>query len=134
MQDSGGKAFYIYQVEYSLIWWKAEDEKIIMLLEIGACLKEQSLYSATVQDSAMSHCKLKDPMETSKDITCHAEYIAGLSSAALSNYLNVASYTYFFLFLNKRHHSQASIIFSKGKTTEYHNDYIAKENFNPIKP
>lgn len=65
-----------------------------MLLEIGACLKEQSLYSATVQDSAMSHCKLKDPMETSKDITCqYAEYSVGLSSAALSNYLNVVSYT-----------------------------------------
>lgn len=65
-----------------------------MLLEIGACLKEQSLYSATVQDSEMSHCKLQDPMETSKDITCqYAEYIVGLSSAAQSNYLNVVSYT-----------------------------------------
>lgn len=62
----------------------------------------------------MAHCKLKDPMEISKDITCqYAEYIVGLSSAALSNYLNFVSCTSFFLFLNKRQHSQASIFVSK---------------------
>lgn len=82
-----------------MIWWKGEAEKIITFLEIGACLKEQSLCYATVQDSAMAHCKLKVPMEISKDITCqYAEYNVGLSSAALSNYLNFVSCTSFFYF------------------------------------
>lgn len=77
-----------------MIWYKAEAEKIILSLNIGTSLKEQTLYSAMVWDSEMVHCKLKDPMEISKDITCqYAEYIVGLSSTALSNYLNFISYT-----------------------------------------
>lgn len=82
-----------------MIWWKGETEKIIIPLDMGASLKEQTLYSAMVWDSEMAHCKLKDPMEISKDITCqYAEYIVGLSSAALSNYLNFVSCTSFFYF------------------------------------
>lgn len=70
-----------------------------MSLEISASLKEQTLYPATVWDSEMAHCKLKDPMEISKAITCqYAEYIVGLSSAVLSNYLNFVSCTSFFHF------------------------------------
>jgi len=79
--------------------WEEESEKVIISLEIGASLKEQMLYSGTVQDSEMAQCKLKGPMEISKDITCQcSECIVGLSSAALSNYLNFVSYTSFFYF------------------------------------